>query len=91
VDPAHRLLLECSLEALARAGYSRADLVGKRVGVFVGLCNHDWPAVQRDGGVAVGAHSLLGHATSLAANRISFALGLDGTVLLYYAIPMWAV
>jgi Beta-ketoacyl synthase, N-terminal domain len=36
MDPQQRLLLECTFEALENAGISKHEIVGKRVGVFIG-------------------------------------------------------
>lgn len=36
MDPQQRLLLECTFEALESAGVPKADVVGERVGVFIG-------------------------------------------------------
>ncbi|WNV78054.1 SDR family NAD(P)-dependent oxidoreductase [Bacillus atrophaeus] len=36
VDPLARLMLECSAQALANAGYQKDELWGRRVGVYVG-------------------------------------------------------
>ncbi len=36
MDPQQRLLLECTFEALENAGIPKHDIVGKRVGVFIG-------------------------------------------------------
>jgi acyl transferase domain-containing protein len=35
-DPAQRLLLECTYEALENAGIPKEDIAGKKVGVFIG-------------------------------------------------------
>lgn len=36
IDPLARLMLECSAQALANAGYQKDELWGRRVGVYVG-------------------------------------------------------
>jgi acyl transferase domain-containing protein len=36
MDPQQRLLLECTFEALENAGIPKHEIVGKRVGVFIG-------------------------------------------------------
>lgn len=36
MDPQQRLLLECTFEALENAGIPKHDIVGQRVGVFIG-------------------------------------------------------
>ncbi len=39
IDPQQRLLLELALETIERAGYSKHELDGKNVGVFIGASN----------------------------------------------------
>ena len=36
-DPQHRLLLEVAVQALADANLTRAELRGRRVGIFIGV------------------------------------------------------
>ncbi|KAL2105591.1 hypothetical protein VUR80DRAFT_8050 [Thermomyces stellatus] len=36
MDPQQRMLLECTFEALESAGIPKADIVGEKVGVFIG-------------------------------------------------------
>jgi acyl transferase domain-containing protein len=36
LDPAQRLLLECTYEALENAGIPKEEIAGKKVGVFIG-------------------------------------------------------
>ena len=62
MDPQHRLLLECSAEAVERAGIDSATLLGSRVGVFTGI-------------MSTGA---TGRVPSLAAGRVAYAFGLEG-------------
>lgn len=81
-DPAHRLLLELSVEALEHAGYTRKS-VERRVGVFVGTGYNSYRAVN-----LVGHDDLLEDAGPLAtaiasekdhaATRIAYQLGLTG-------------
>ena len=41
MDPQHRLLLEYSYLALDDAGYTKVELEGRNVGVFVGMMAQD--------------------------------------------------
>ena len=83
IDPQQRLLLEVSWEALEDGGMSSDRFVGSNTGVFVGISTHDYhelqigPAHRRD----IDAHSSTGSATSIAANRISYAYDLRGPSL----------
>jgi 1-acyl-sn-glycerol-3-phosphate acyltransferase len=80
IDPQHRLLLELAWEACEDAGISAHGLAGSDAGVFVGISTHDYgdiqmyPAHRRD----IDMHTNIGTATSIAANRISYALDLRG-------------
>uniref|UniRef100_UPI00114CA987 non-ribosomal peptide synthetase n=1 Tax=Streptomyces sparsogenes TaxID=67365 RepID=UPI00114CA987 len=78
MDPQQRLLLEVVWSAIEDAGYRASDLAGKRVGVFIGTTNSDYPEVQRAAGRAVDAHTLTGAAQSIIPNRISYLLDLRG-------------
>ncbi|HVV73166.1 MAG TPA: type I polyketide synthase, partial [Verrucomicrobiae bacterium] len=78
MDPQQRLGLELAWEALEDAGVATASLRGSRTGVFVGAVWHDYESVARKAGVEITAHSGTGQASSIIANRISYALGLQG-------------
>ena len=79
LDPQHRLLLECSWEALEQAGLPAGRLRKTRVGVYVGIGPSDYsqrivtqPPGQLD------AYAATGTGQSFAAGRLSFLLGLQG-------------
>jgi len=74
MDPQQRLLLETAWEALDDAGLDPPA----QTGVFVGLSAADY--AQLAGG-AVDAYSGTGGAASVAAGRLSYALGLHGPSL----------
>ncbi|XXX76159.1 type I polyketide synthase [Sorangium sp. So ce134] len=77
LDPQQRLLLEVTWEALERAG-ARADaLMGSRTGVFIGMNNLDYQQLVREAG-EFDVYSGTGNATSTAAGRLSYVLGLEG-------------
>ncbi len=80
MDPQQRLLLEVAWEALERAGYAPDRLVGEEVAVFVGVGATDYSRYQaRAASRPAGAEVYLGTGTalSIAANRISYVLGLE--------------
>lgn len=78
MDPRHRLLLECTYEALENSGIPMSSVVGHNVGVFIGgtlshyelHCLQDFEAAPR--------LQYMGCADSLLANRISYFFDLRG-------------
>jgi acyl transferase domain-containing protein len=79
MDPQHRLLLEVAWEALESAAIPAPDLARRRAGVFVGIAPGEYGLEARGGGLAdLEAHGATGTATSFAAGRISYVLGLEG-------------
>ena len=73
-DPNQRLLLECAASGFISAEFSREQLMGAHIGVFVGFGNLTaWVEVQR--GMDRTSFSELGIASSAVAGRISFSLG----------------
>jgi len=80
IDPQHRLLLEVAWEALEDAGIRPGDLAGSNTGVYVGISYSEYAtdAVARS---AYSRFDANGHALSLAANRLSYALDLRGPSL----------
>jgi acyl transferase domain-containing protein/NADPH:quinone reductase-like Zn-dependent oxidoreductase/NAD(P)-dependent dehydrogenase (short-subunit alcohol dehydrogenase family)/acyl carrier protein len=78
MDPQQRLLLEVAWEALDDAGIPPDELKGSLTGVFVGIGWPDYGVVHRLQNGAITQHSGTGQAFSIAANRISYVLGLQG-------------
>jgi natural product biosynthesis luciferase-like monooxygenase protein len=83
MDPQQRVLLEVSWEALEHAGRVPERLAGSQTGVFIGISNGDYSRLQLDSPVTSDAYSGTGNAFSIAANRVSYFLDLQG--------PSWAV
>ncbi len=85
MDPQQRMLLEVSWEAIESAGVAPADLAGSHVGVFVGMTLLDYGHVARAAGeaglLAVDPYVGTGNSLSVAAGRLSFALGLHGPTM----------
>ena len=79
MDPQQRLLLEVSWEALEDAGHAPDQLTGTRTGVFVGVCNSDYyQLVMKGDPRRLDAYVASGGSHSVAAGRLSYALGLQG-------------
>lgn len=84
MDPQQRLLLETTWHALEDASIAPTALAGSATGVFVGICGNDYfrsISDTRRGDAALDGHAGTGGATSIAANRISYCLGLQGPSL----------
>ncbi len=80
IDPQQRLLLETAWEAIEDAGMILDFEKGTDIGVFVGISHNDYQGLQhtptdRSG---ISAHTPIGSAHSIAANRISYCLNLSG-------------
>ncbi len=83
IDPQHRMLLEAAWEALEDAGQQVDITKGDDTGVFVGISTSDYANLQiaDSSRSLVDAYSATGVAMSIAANRISYALNLQGPSL----------
>jgi acyl carrier protein len=80
MDPQQRLLLEVAWEALEDAGQVPERLAGQQVGVFVGISGYDYGSLLRNFS-ETDIYAATGNAMSIAANRISYALNLQGPSL----------
>lgn len=80
MDPQQRLLLEVAWEALEQSGRAPDSLADTRTGVFVGLSSNDYRQILLRTGqeFSAGPHAGTGNALSIAANRVSYVLGLVG-------------
>lgn len=81
MDPQQRLLLEVAWEAIEDAGILPAHLAGTPTGVFVGISTHDYSSVLDPSHNLTDAYSGTGNALSIAANRLSYVLNLNGPSL----------
>jgi acyl transferase domain-containing protein/surfactin synthase thioesterase subunit len=82
IDPQHRLLLECSWEALEDAGVPVAQIRGAQVGVYVGIGSSEYAFRLAQGSrEEPGAYFATGTGISFSAGRISYLLGLQGPAL----------
>lgn len=78
IDPQQRLLLEVCWETLEHAGMAPEGLAGSRSGVFIGISANDYARLQAHQEIKPNAYSGSGQAFSMAANRLSYALDLQG-------------
>ena len=78
IDPQQRLLLELAWEALEDAGLPPSKLRGSKAGVFVGISLSEYGLMLSSDLTLTDAHAAAGTSLCLAANRVSFAFGLQG-------------
>ena len=84
MDPQHRLLLEVAVQALADANLTRAELRGRRVGIFIGVSVVEYGLAALRNGVSVNdmsPHMGTGYLLSAASGRLGLALGVNGPAL----------
>ena len=84
MDPHHRLLLEVAVQALADANLTRAELRGRRVGIFIGVSVVEYGLAALRNGVSVddlSPHMGTGYLLSAASGRLGLALGVNGPAL----------
>ncbi|MEM8809151.1 MAG: type I polyketide synthase, partial [Cyanobacteria bacterium P01_G01_bin.38] len=80
MDPQQRLLMEVSWEALEQANQNPEDLFNSPTGVFVGICTNDYAKVVlgSEDNHNIDAYFATGNTHSVAAGRLSYALGFTG-------------
>jgi acyl transferase domain-containing protein/acyl carrier protein len=81
MDPRQRLLLETAWEALENAGQAPERLAGSDTGVFIGHMVGDYYALETRNAAGIDAHVGTGNLDSILANRLSYALNLQGPSL----------
>lgn len=81
MDPQHRLLLECSWQALERAGVGKTRLKASQTGIFIGIGPSDYQALQQNQSHDLDAYNVTGNHMSFSAGRLSYLLGLNGPSL----------
>jgi acyl transferase domain-containing protein len=79
MDPQHRIVLEVGYASLHSARYHNRTLQKSSFGVFVGQATYDWLSVLTSiPSLATNTFCVTGAAPPIAANRVSFVLGLVG-------------
>lgn len=81
LDPRQRIMLELSWEALEDAGIPPLELKGTKTGVYVATLTQDFQELLFMNLNRVDGYSAVGVANSIVANRISYALNLNGPSL----------
>ena len=78
MDPQQRLLLELAWEALEDGGQVAERLAGSNCAVYIGISSMDWGHRRVDDPSSADAYFMSGATLSIAANRISYVLDLQG-------------
>jgi 3-oxoacyl-(acyl-carrier-protein) synthase/NAD(P)-dependent dehydrogenase (short-subunit alcohol dehydrogenase family)/acyl carrier protein len=80
MDPQQRVLLETAWAAIHDAGLDREKLYGSPTGVYLGISTSDYAALQLALGspARIDPYYVSGTVLSVAAGRLSYALGLKG-------------
>ena len=79
MDPQQRLLLETGYTSLHGSHERLISLCAGDIGTFLGIMNTDFVALQKQDSVYVATGSTI----SVAAGRLSFALGMQGPCITY--------
>ena len=78
VDPQHRVILECALEAAESAGMRLEDLAGANIGVFSAVGSLEYGGQLAEDLPSTSTWAATGVAASMFANRLSYFFGLTG-------------
>jgi myxalamid-type polyketide synthase MxaE and MxaD len=78
LDPQQRLFLEVGWDALEDAGCTRQELRASSTGVFVGANSTDHLQLTLSDTRAIDMYTVVGNANCIIANRLSYALDLQG-------------
>ncbi|MBC3986180.1 SDR family NAD(P)-dependent oxidoreductase [Streptomyces sp. AC536] len=78
MDPQHRLLLELATEALDDAAIAPDRLAGTDTAVYVGICDTSYGTQVMVSAQQINPYTMVGAASSMAANRLSHAFDLRG-------------
>jgi acyl transferase domain-containing protein/NAD(P)-dependent dehydrogenase (short-subunit alcohol dehydrogenase family)/acyl carrier protein len=83
MDPQQRLLLETTHRTIEQAGIPVESLRGSKTGVYIGLCFDDYARLSVASGdrTKIDAFGSLGNTRSIAAGRIAYSFGLQGTTM----------
>ena len=78
VDPHHRILLECALEAAESAGLSLLDIAGANIGVFAAIGSSEYGQMISEDLPSATTWTAAGSASCMFANRLSYFFDLGG-------------
>jgi acyl transferase domain-containing protein len=79
LDPQQRLILEVAWEAIEHAAIDARRLEGSATGAFIGLCAGEYAQrFSMQERMEIGGYIATGNASSIAAGRLAYVLGLNG-------------
>ncbi|GAA1952195.1 type I polyketide synthase [Amycolatopsis minnesotensis] len=78
MDPQQRLMLECSWEALERAGIDPLSLQGRDAGVFAGSNGQDYTSMLLASSDDFEGYLMTGNAASVVSGRVAYTFGTEG-------------
>ena len=78
MDPQQRILLELTWGCLENSGYKPSAFVGRKVGVFIGVCHNDYKEIQENYGRSFEGYAASGTGGAILANRISYFFNFQG-------------
>ncbi|KAE8361501.1 hypothetical protein BDV27DRAFT_147770 [Aspergillus caelatus] len=78
MDPQQRLLLEGTFEAFENAGISRSEVMGQKIGVFMGGYGPDYQLLGHKDTETVPMYFATGTCKGLMSNRVSYYFDLRG-------------
>lgn len=80
MDPQQRVLLEVLWHTLEDARVRPSSLAGRKVGVFMGVCNNDYVDLLAEFGVgdSSGLYGSTGTSSAILSNRVSFVFDFRG-------------
>ncbi|KAK5996308.1 Reducing polyketide synthase pksF [Cladobotryum mycophilum] len=79
MDPQHRKLLETAYHALENAGISLNQCSGSTTSVYTGCFATDYASIMQQDYQVEQKHAIMGVATSMLANRLSWFFNFKGT------------
>ena len=83
MDPCQRLVLEFGYAALHDARLDRTALGGSLTGVFLGFAGTEFAQLLAASPAGGSVYAATGSSASIAAGRLSYALGLHGPCVSY--------
>ena len=78
MDPKQRLILQHAWKAIEDAGYAPSSLAGTKTGVFIGTGASEYGTIIGNSVNIKDGYSVVGNASAMEANRISYFLDLHG-------------